>query len=137
MLQITRKADYAIRGMVYLAGRPADQVLLLSEIAAEVGVSQTFLAKIFQQFNKLGLVKSSRGTGGGFQLGRPAEQITLLAIVEAVEGPIILNRCILAEGLCSRDSTCTVHPVWRDVQEKIREVLSKVTLRQLAGDKAV
>jgi Rrf2 family transcriptional regulator, iron-sulfur cluster assembly transcription factor len=134
MLQITRRADYAIRGMVYLASRPFEKVSLLSDIASETGVSQTFLAKIFQQFNKIGLVKSSRGTGGGFQLGRPAENITLLEIVEAVEGPIALSRCIMAEGICSRDSICTVHPVWKEVHGKMRTVLSSVTLRHLAGE---
>ena len=92
------------------------------------------MAKIFQQLNKLGLVKSYRGTGGGFQLGRPAEEVTLLEIVEAVEGPILPNRCILAKGLCSRDSVCTVHPVWKEVQEKMRAVLSNVTLKHLAGE---
>ncbi len=134
MFQITRSGDYAIRGMVYLAGKPTGEGSLLSEIASNAGASQTFMAKIFQQFNKLGLVKSQRGTGGGFQLARPAEEITLLEIVEAVEGPIVLNRCILAKGLCSRDSTCTVHPVWKEVQENMTEVLSKVTLRHLAGE---
>jgi Rrf2 family iron-sulfur cluster assembly transcriptional regulator len=125
--------DYAIRGMIHLASKPGGRLLLLSEIALEVGVSQTFLAKIFQHFNKLGLVTSSRGTGGGFQLGRPAEEITLLEIVEAVEGEIVLNHCILAEGVCSRDSTCTVHPVWEEVQKNIRGILSNVTLMHLAG----
>lgn len=134
MLQITRRGDYAIRGMVYLAGMPIDRVSLLSDIASNTGVSQTFMAKIFQQLNKLGLVKSYRGTGGGFQLGRPAEEVTLLEIVEAVEGPILPNRCILAKGLCSRDSACTVHPVWKEVQEKMRAVLSNVTLKHLAGE---
>jgi Rrf2 family protein len=133
MLQITRKVDYAIRGMVYLASRPVNEVTLLSDIALDVGVSQTFLAKIFQHFNKLGLVKSSRGAGGGFQIGRPPETITLLEIVEAVEGSMVLNQCLLAAGQCSRDATCTVHPVWKELQEKIRGDLSNIALRHLVG----
>lgn len=133
MLQISRKGDYAIRGMVYLATQPADKVSLLSDIAAEMEIPQMFLAKIFQQFNKSGLVKSYRGAGGGFQLGRPAENISLLEIVEAVEGPIVPNRCIMAKGMCSRDATCTVHPVWKEVQKSMRDILSKVTLKHLAG----
>jgi Rrf2 family transcriptional regulator, iron-sulfur cluster assembly transcription factor len=133
MLQISRKSDYAIRGMVYLASKPAGNISMLSDIAAEMDIPQTFLAKIFQQFNKLGLVKSYRGAGGGFQLGRPAAKISLLEIVEAVEGPIIPNQCIMASGTCSRDKICTVHPVWKDVQKGMRNTLAKVSLKRLAG----
>jgi Rrf2 family protein len=133
MLQISRKSDYAIRGMVYLASQPLDKISLLGDIAIEMEIPQTFLSKIFQQFNKFGLVKSYRGAGGGFQLGRPAGEITLLEIVEAVEGKIVPNRCIMAEGICGRDVTCTVHPVWKNIQKSMRDILSRVTLKHLAG----
>lgn len=133
MLHVTRKGDYAIRGMVCLAMKPLDRVSLISEMAVEVDVSQALLAKIFQNMSKLGLVKSYRGAGGGFILGRPADDISLLEIVEAVEGPIVLNRCLLRPGICDRDTECTVHPVWRNVQEKMREILGSVTLQHLAG----
>lgn len=136
MLHITRKGDYAIRGMVHLAGRPAGEFSQLAEVAAAVCVPRALLAKIFQQFAKLGLVNSARGAGGGFTLGRPAEAISLLAIIEAVEGPILLNRCLLAAGACGRDSFCTVHPVWSRIQGKMRALLEDVTLRQLAGEPA-
>lgn len=134
MFHITRKGDYAIRGMVYLADRPVGSVCLLAEIAADVDVSKALLAKIFQQFAKLGLVCSTRGAGGGFTLGRPIEKISLLEIIESVEGPILLNRCLLTEGTCSRDTFCTVHPVWIEVQEKMRSFLGNVTLKQLTGN---
>ena len=133
MLHITRKGDYAVRGMVYLAMKPMDQMSLISEMASAIDVSQALLAKIFQNLSKVGLVKSYRGVGGGFMLGSPAEEISLLSIVEAVEGPIILNRCLLRPGTCDRDDECTVHPVWKEVQEKMREILGKVTLKHLAG----
>jgi Rrf2 family protein len=120
--------------MVYLATKHAGEISLISEIAASVDVSQTLLAKIFQQFNKHGLVKSFRGTGGGFILGRPPEKITLLEIVEAVERSIILNRCLIDEGACDRDTFCTVQPVWREVQEKMKAVLCGVDLKDLAGN---
>jgi Rrf2 family iron-sulfur cluster assembly transcriptional regulator len=133
MLHITRKGDYAIRGMVHLACKPVGTVCILAEIAADVDVPKALLAKIFQQFAKLGMVDSSRGVGGGFTLGRPAEDISLLEIIEAVEGPIRLNRCLLAEGTCGRDRVCNVHPVWIKVQEKMLFLLDNVTLKQLAG----
>ncbi|MDQ5987458.1 MAG: HTH-type transcriptional regulator IscR [Syntrophus sp. SKADARSKE-3] len=133
MLHITRRGDYAIRGMVYLAGQPADRMVLLSDMAATVDVPQSLLAKIFQHLNRVGLVNSFRGTGGGFKLGRTTDKISLLEIIEAVEGPIVLNRCLVSKGACKRDDTCPVHPVWQDFQDKIRSMLQDVTLRQLAG----
>jgi len=132
MKPISKKGDYAIRGMVYLAGQPPGRVVLASEIAREMGVPPMFLSKIFQQFSKLGLVRSCRGSGGGFLLGRPPETITLCEIVEAVEGPIMPNRCLITGGACNRDKVCTVHQVWKKVQSNVREILSGVTLKDLA-----
>lgn len=133
-MELTRKGEYAIRGIVYLAGKPMDKVCLLSEIAAAVDVPPTFLAKIFQQFSKIGLVKSFRGTGGGFMLGHPPENITLLEVVEAVEGPIISNRCVVTPSECGRSGFCNVHPVWMRVQNQVRGVLDGVTLKDLATE---
>jgi Rrf2 family protein len=133
MMELTRKGEYAIRGIVFLAGEPIDKVCLLSDIAAAVDVPPTFLAKIFQQFSKIGLVKSFRGTGGGFLLGRAPELITLLEVVEAVEGPIIPNRCVTAPADCERSGFCNVHPVWKRVQDEVRSVLEGVTLKDLSN----
>ena len=133
MMELTRKGEYAIRGIVFLASRPPELVCLLSDIAAAVDVPPTFLAKIFQQFSKIGLVKSYRGTGGGFILGRTPDKITLLEVVEAVEGPIVPNRCVVNKGDCPRDAICNVHPVWVDVQQQVRDILNNITLQKLAG----
>jgi Rrf2 family protein len=135
MMELTRKGEYAIRGIVYLAKQPPGKVVLVSEVAEVTGVSQTFLAKIFQNFAKLGLVNSFRGTGGGFLLGRPAARITLRQVVEAVEGSIIPNRCLSEEGSCNRETECTVHPIWRKVQVEIAAILDSVTLEDLAKEK--
>jgi Rrf2 family iron-sulfur cluster assembly transcriptional regulator len=133
MKPISKKGDYAIRGMVYLASQLPGRVVLVSEIARAMDVPPLFLAKIFQQFTKLGLVKSFRGSGGGFLLGRSPEEITLCEIVEAVEGPIMPNRCVMSSGTCSRDKVCTIHPVWKKIQANVRETLGAVTLKDLSG----
>lgn len=132
MFHLSKKADYAIRGMVYLASKETDEVASLKDIASFADASQTFLAKIFQQFNRIGVVRSHRGTGGGFLLGRPSRDITLLEIIEAVEGPMVVNECILG-SVCNRDLTCPVHPVWKEVQQQMTEMLGSVTLERLAG----
>ncbi len=134
MMELTRKGEYAIRGIVYLAGRPTDKVCLLNDIATAVDVPSTFLAKIFQQFSKIGLVKSFRGTGGGFMLGRAPENITLLEVVEAVEGPIVPNRCVVNPSDCDRSGYCNVHPVWKRVQDEVCKALAGVTLKELAAE---
>jgi Rrf2 family protein len=136
MMELTRKGEYAIRGIIYLAQQPPGKMVLISEIADAAEVPQTFLAKIFQSFAKLGLVNSYRGTGGGFTLGRPADRITLREVVEAVEGPIIPNRCLLNGGECDRGKGCTVHPVWRKVQSQVVQILDSVTIEELARKQA-
>jgi len=132
MMGLTRKGEYAIRGMIYLARQTPGRLVLLGEIAEAVAVPQSFLAKIFQSFTRSGMVRSSRGAGGGFALGRPAAQITLREVVEAVEGPICPNRCVLESESCERSALCAVHPVWRKVQEQVQAILERVTLAELA-----
>ncbi len=132
MMELTRKGEYAIRGIIYLAGLRQGEVALISEIAMATGVPQTFLAKIMQSFAKIGLVNSFRGTGGGFVLGRSASRITLREVVEAVEGPIMPNRCLMDDSDCELNRACLVHPVWRTVQTKVVEILDGVTIEMLA-----
>lgn len=134
-MELTRKGEYAIRGIIHLAQLPPGKVALISEIAEATDVPQTFLAKILQSFAKIGIVQSFRGAGGGFMLGRSASRITLREVVEAVEGPILPNRCLIGSGTCERDSTCGVHPVWRQVQQRVVEVLDGVTIEDLATHK--
>lgn len=133
MMELTRKGDYAVRGVIYLASQPPGKVSLLAEVAESVDVPHTFLAKIFQQFSKSGIVKSFRGTGGGFILADDPENITLLQVVEAVEGPITPNRCVLRPGECERDNFCTAHPIWKNIQTQVRDMLGNVTLKDLAS----
>ena len=135
MMELTRKGEYAIRGIIYLAQQPAGRVSLISEIAAASDVPQTFLAKIFQSFAKLGLVTSSRGTGGGFILARPAAAITLREVVEAVEGPIVPNRCLIGDS-CDRGGPCLVHGVWKTVQTEVVKILEGVTIETLARNRS-
>ena len=135
-MELTRKGEYAIRGIIYLAQQPPGKMALISEIAEAAEVPQTFLAKIFQSFAKLGIVNSFRGTGGGFTLGRPASRITLREVVEAVEGPIMPNRCLMDNGSCDRGIECLVHPVWRKVQSQVVLILESVTIEELAKKKS-
>ena len=132
-MQITREADYAVRVMVHLASAPRGQNSPLNEIAEATGVQESFLSKILQRLVHQGMLVSQRGSGGGFLLNCAPEQVTLLEIVEAIEGPTQLNLCV-GSGHCARKDFCGVHPVWTRAQESLTQVLGGVSLAQLAQE---
>ena len=136
-MQLTRGTDYGIMGMVYLAMQPLDKVTLLHEIAESADIPESYLAKIFQDLNKEGLVSSRRGAKGGFCLARPASQITLRQVIEALEGPISLNRCLDVREECPHLETCAVAPVLRRAQAQLLETLNAATLDALAKESLV
>jgi Rrf2 family transcriptional regulator, iron-sulfur cluster assembly transcription factor len=132
-VQLTRGADYGARGIMHLAKMPSNAVALVGEIAAAEGLPESYLAKIFQDLAKEGIVRSHRGAKGGFSLARPAEQITLRQIIEAVEGPIALSRCLAPWEGCERMETCAMHQVLARAQAQLVACLEATTLKDLAG----
>ena len=131
-LQLTRGGEYAIRAMTYLARRPVGKITSLHGVGAEQDIPESFLAKIFQSLVRAGLVVSQRGAHGGFSLARPPADITVREIVEAVDGPIALNGCVLWPEDCRRSGDCRMHEVWVLAQERMMDVLGQVTLAELA-----
>lgn len=132
MTPISREADYAIRVILELASRPPGAVVHRQEIAERQGVPRPTLAKVVKVLNRAGLVQTFRGAGGGVSLGRPARDITLRDAIEAVDGPILLNRCLLGSGTCPRDTFCPVHPILARLQAGLRQELEAVTMAALA-----
>jgi Rrf2 family protein len=133
-MKLTRGGEYGIRGVLYLAQQPEGKVSMLSAIAKEQDVPPRFLAKIFQALAKAGVVKSHRGAKGGFSLARPAAEITIKDVIEAVEGPLQLNICLVAPGECNRESLCPIHTVWEEAQDKMMMVLSRKNFADLARE---
>lgn len=133
-MELTRKGEYAVRAILYLARQPRGKMSLVGEIAEAAFVPKTFLAKILQDFTRVGLVISARGTGGGFTLSGAPDTITLRQVVEAIEGPILPNRCLLGAGTCDRDGVCRVHPVWKRVRDEIVTILDGVSIEDLARE---
>ncbi|MBI5587887.1 MAG: Rrf2 family transcriptional regulator [Deltaproteobacteria bacterium] len=134
MLQLTRDGEYAVRAVIFLAAQPEGKVSLINEISVEQEVPKSYLSKIMQHLTRAGLVKSRRGAKGGFTLARTADTITLRETIEAVEGPIFLNVCLIKKGECHRDDLCPVHPVWKEAQKKLMEVLEGKTMADLVKD---
>jgi len=126
-MQITRQADYAVRAMVYLAQLGSEQRASTSQIAQEKQIPPSFLAKIVSQLSVAGLLQTSRGARGGVALAKAPNQISLLDVVEAIDGPILLNDCVGDTNACSFGSSCPMKPVWCDAQKELVTRLGKTT----------
>ncbi|MBN8656768.1 MAG: Rrf2 family transcriptional regulator [Anaerolineae bacterium] len=117
-MQITRQADYAVRAVLHLA-RSGDTRTATSVIAEEQKIPPSFLAKIISQLSIAGLLHTSRGARGGVTLARHPGEITLLEVIEAIDGPIQLNECVGDTSTCSFDKDCPLRPVWCEAQEEL------------------
>lgn len=118
-MQITRQADYAVRAVLHLAKVGNAERSATSTIAKEQNIPPSFLAKIISQLSIAGLLHTSRGARGGVTLARDPKDITLLEVVEAIDGPIQLNECVGNNGTCTFDDNCPIKPVWCDAQEEL------------------
>lgn len=130
-LQISRKVDYALRALIHLASQGGDRGCTLSEIAAQVSVSPQFLAKIVEQLAHRGLVRSRRGPHGGYAIGRPLGRVSMYDVMEAVEGPIALNKCLLGSDECDRRPSCGMTSAWQEAQDRLIDVLASTTLADI------
>ncbi len=132
-MQITRQADYAIRAVLYISKLEPSQRAATSQIAQEQHIPPSFLAKIISQLSIAGLLQTSRGARGGVTLARSAQEITLLDVVEAIDGPIALNECVSEQGICSFGDDCPLRPVWCDAQEELVQRLKGTNFAQFAS----
>lgn len=103
-MQLTRAADYAVRVMIHLATLPEGTRVQRNALAEATDVPESFMSKVLQGLVRARLVVSRRGVEGGFELAKDAEQISLLNVVEAIEGPIQLNFCLGSADACERQS---------------------------------
>jgi Rrf2 family protein len=131
-MQITRQADYAVRAVLYLARLGPNQRAATSQVAKEQRIPPSFLAKIISQLSIAGLLHTSRGMRGGVALAREAKEITLLDVVEAIDGPIWLNECVGDKGLCAFSDECPLKPIWCEVQETLVKRLRETSFVSLA-----
>ena len=135
-MQITRQADYAIRAVRYLAKQGTNQRAATSTVAQEMKIPPSFLAKIISQLSIAGLLHTSRGARGGVTLARDAKDISLLDVVEAIDGPILLNECVGDPANCVFSDDCLVHPIWVEAQESLVKRLRETKFDQLVAKKS-
>ena len=132
-MQITRQADYAMRAVIYLAKLGTDRRAATSQIAEEQHIPPSFLAKIVSQLSVAGLLQTSRGARGGVSLARPPEEITFLEVVEAIDGPILINECVADSGSCVFGESCLLRPVFCEAQSELVTRLENTTFGSVIG----
>jgi FeS assembly SUF system regulator len=132
MLRISRLTDYATVLLATLAGEP-QRVQTAASLAEQTRIAAPTVSKLLKQLQRAGLVTSTRGLHGGYQLARPAAQISAAAILDALEGPVALTDCSVGHGQCEIEATCRVGRVWQRLNLAIRRALYDVSLAQLAG----
>jgi Rrf2 family protein len=130
-MQLTRAADYAVRVMLHLARQPEGAVISKSNLALASGAPESFLSKILQAMARHGLIQARRGVIGGFMLLERGEQATLLDVVESIDGPVALNRCLASS--CERMHECPAHDVWKRAQAAMFAVLGDAKIADMAA----
>ncbi|MBI4806330.1 MAG: Rrf2 family transcriptional regulator [Desulfovibrio sp.] len=131
-MRLTRAAEYAIRCVLYLAKHPFGQTVSRREVAQTMDIPMAFLGKIAQGLAKSGVLVVRQGAHGGYELALPPSQISLLMVVEAIDGEILVNECLSRPQDCGRSSFCAVHKVWEKARDQFRETLNSASFEELA-----
>jgi Rrf2 family protein len=130
---LSRGAEYAIRAMLDVAAAEGGVRETTREVAEHQGIPKVFLPKIVQRLVQAGLLRAHRGPAGGIALSRPPGEINMRQIIEAMDGPIALNTCLLLPGECPRESICPVHEIWVKTQDDLLSGLESITLSKLVA----
>jgi Rrf2 family protein len=128
----SRSAEYAIRAFVHLATVPEGKYAMVKNIAEQEDIPAHFLAKILQQLARKGLLRSSKGPTGGFALRMDPNEVTLLTIVEALDGLAPYQQCASGLSECTDDMPCSMHDSWIQLRQRIMDYLGRNTIADLA-----
>lgn len=134
-MELSRQADYAIRAMMDLAEIPEGELSQTREIARRQEIPEKYLPTIVRTLARAGLIRTLRGSHGGVSLGRPASQITLRDVVEAIDGPLLLNRCLIRPGECggTGDTHCSLHNFWELMVRNIEDQMDSIDFEFLVS----
>jgi Rrf2 family protein len=138
MLRLTKKADYALMALKYLAEQPGASAgqnagaQSAKDIAQAYHIPPPLLAKILQTLARAGLLVSHAGTNGGYALARPASQISAFEVIRAIDGPLFITSCITIHGACDLAGHCTIKEPLRKVNDSITALLSAIHISDLA-----
>lgn len=132
-LELTKRGDYAVRAMLALARGSGNGLLSARRISGAMAIPVRFLPQVLGDLQRAGLVEAAPGRAGGYRLAMDAASISLLRVIEAVEGDTRRRDCVLRGGPCGVDGTCDVHEVFAAGQEALRDTFARSTLADLAG----
>ncbi len=130
---VNTKARYAVMAMVDLAKYTADKPIQIAAIAERQNIDKGYLEQLFCKLKKKGLVKAIRGPGGGYKIAKPINEITISEIIEAVNKPIKITRCVSDQGCAKAYSKCLTHDLWARLEEHIQEFLNAQSLNDLSN----
>ncbi|HTY38717.1 MAG TPA: Rrf2 family transcriptional regulator [Bacteroidota bacterium] len=130
----SRQCEYALQAVTYLALRPEGEKISIRELTRKIGIPYHFLGKILQSLTYKGLLVSQKGPTGGFGLARPAKDISLYDIVEAIDGTGFSTRCVMGFAECSGKNPCAVHTIWGDARQSLHATLADKNLSQIARE---
>ncbi|WP_428568150.1 MAG: RrF2 family transcriptional regulator [Solidesulfovibrio sp. DCME] len=133
-MRLTRAGEYAIRCLLYLSQHRDRPIISRKEIAEAMDIPAQFLGKVAQQLARAGLIAIRQGAHGGYELVAAPEDITLLSVVESIDGEIFLNDCIHRPDSCDRQAFCSVHLVWERARRQLRDTLAGTTLARLVEE---
>ncbi len=131
-MKISTKGRYGLRILLDIVLNGEDAPRLTRDIATSQNISEKYISRLVIDLRRAGLIKSLRGAKGGYRMARFPEDITLLEIVETMEGRTSIVDCVLQPDVCSKVEACAVHQTWAEINRKIRDVLGEVTLKEIA-----
>jgi FeS assembly SUF system regulator len=131
MLRISKLTDYAILAMVELSR--AGELLSAQALADRVHVETPTASKVLKLLARAGLLESYRGVNGGYQVSRPAENISVAEVISAIEGPIAMTECSVEEGLCNQEDNCDLRGNWQRISIAVAQALQDVSLAEMSA----
>ncbi len=133
-LIFSRRCEYALQAILFISSREPGKLVSIKELTKRMELPYHFLGKIFQDLAQKGILRSSKGPEGGFGLAKSADAITLLDIVEAVDGLGFMHQCVMGFPTCSSDKPCPVHDKWGSLRNEVHHMLVSKTVAELVRD---
>lgn len=129
---LSKSCEYGMRATLYVSSRDDDEYVPIRVISGDLGISAHFLTKILQQLTRAGIMKSFKGPRGGVALARPASGISLMEIIEAIDGPELFSECMLGLPGCGERKPCPLHERWAEERARLSRLFSETTLDEIA-----
>ncbi len=129
----SRQCEYALQALMFIALQDHNRSIPIKELTEKLDIPYHFVAKTLQSLTHKGLLISHKGPSGGFALAKPAEHITLLDIIEAIDGASFMRDCILGFEQCSQENPCALHDQWHSSREGIAAMLKNKSIAEMAA----